>query len=357
MTLTGTTLHTPSRQVNLGSWGTDLVLQQPGPAADSVIVATPGALLEVPLAGGDPVAYLSGGSGAPAAPVRVAGCAHGAWASAQASYLQVCGGRTKAVALDAMTSGAQLTFRVNRDAVVLNDVSGNIWAPAIDPELRSPNWEDVFAEEQQDNGDKSSDQPSTQTLQAECTPQSAPPHAADDSYGVRPGRTTILSVIDNDAASDCGLLVISDLDTLPASFGSIVPIYGGRAIQLVTAPGATGTITFTYTVTDGRGSSAPSTAAVHLTVRPGGVNGAPRQIRTSEVAVELGATGTFDVLPDFSDPDGDQLVLLGATVPAGGIGARPAGRRDHVHLRRLDAGPADRRAAWSATARRRSPGR
>ncbi len=53
-------------------------------------------------------------------------------------------------------------------------------------------------------------------------------------------------------------------------------------------------------------------------MRPDGVNGPPEQIRTSEVSVELGATGTFDVLPDFFDPDGDQLVLLGATVPAGG---------------------------------------
>ena len=49
-------------------------------------------------------------------------------------------------------------------------------------------------------------------------------------------------------------------------------------------------------------------------------------MRAGEVSVELGATGTFDVLPDFPDPDGDQLVLLGATVPAGGsVRARQEG--------------------------------
>ena len=251
------------------------MLQQPGPADDSVIVATPGALLEVPLGGGDPVAYLSGGSGAPAAPVRVAGCAHGAWAAAQASYLQVCAGRTKAVALDSMTSGAQLSFRVNRDAVVLNDVSGNVWAPATDPALRSPNWADVFAEEQLDNGDTSSDQRSTQTLQAECTPQSAPPHAADDTTGsARAGHDLVgdrqrRGVRLRDAGDP-------DLDPLPAAFGSIVPIYGGRAIQLVTAPGGERDRELHV-----HGQRRPRVErALHrhlrLTVRPGGDNGAAR---------------------------------------------------------------------------------
>lgn len=318
VTLTGTTLHTPSAQVELAAWGTDLVLQQPGPVADSVLVATPGALLEVPLAGGDVVAHLSGGSGAPAAPVRVGGCGHAAWASAQASYLELCGSRVETVALQGMTSAASLHFRVNRDVVVLNDVAGNLWAPTEDPDLREPNWQDVVTEEHQDQGDQSSDQQSTQTLQIECTPQSAAPDAVDDSYGVRPGRTTILSVIDNDAASDCGLLVISEMDDVPASFGTVVPIYGGRAIQLVTAPNASGSVRFTYTVTDGRGSSAPSTATVRLTVYPDDVNRPPEQTRISQVQVELGATGTFDVLPDFQDPEGDQLVLLGASVAAGG---------------------------------------
>lgn len=318
VTLTGSTLHTPSAQVELAAWGTDLVLQQPGPAADAVLVATPGALLEVPLDGGDVTAHLSGGSGTPAAPVRVGGCGHAAWASAQASYLELCGGRADVVALEGMTSAATLRFRVNRDVVVLNDIAGNLWAPTEDPDLREPNWQDIVAEEKQDQGDQSSDQQTAQTLQIECTPQSAAPQAVDDAYGVRPGRTTILSVIDNDAASDCGLLVISELDELPASFGTAVPIYGGRAIQLVTAPNASGTVHFTYTVTDGRGSSAPSTATVRLTVYPDSVNRAPEQTRVSQVQVELGATGTFDVLPDFQDPEGDQLVLLGASVAAGG---------------------------------------
>ncbi|MCB2174687.1 MAG: fibronectin type III domain-containing protein [Actinomycetales bacterium] len=318
VTLTGTTVHTPSAQVDLAAWGTDLVLQQPGPSAGDVLVATPGALLEVPLDGGEVTAHLSGGSGAPAAPVRVGGCGHAAWASAQASYLELCGSRADVVALEGMTSAASLRFRVNRDVVVLNDIAGNLWAPTEDPNLREPNWQDVVAEEKEDQGDQSSDQQTTQTLQIECTPQSAAPQAVDDTYGVRPGRTTILSVIDNDAASDCGLLVISEMDPLPESFGTAVPIYGGRAIQLVTTPNASGTVRFTYTVTDGRGSSAPSTAVVRLTVFPDDVNRPPEQTRFSQVQVELGATGTFDVLPDFRDPEGDQLVLLGASVLQGG---------------------------------------
>ena len=68
-------------------------------------------------------------------------------------------------------------------------------------------------------------------------------------------------------------------------------MHGGRALQLVPAEGAAGTATFTYTVTDGRGSSAPSTATVRVTVRPEGTNAPPEQVRRSRLVVlEPGAT-------------------------------------------------------------------
>lgn len=319
--LAGTRVHTRQGSVDLAAYGSDLVLQQPGPRADVVLVATPSALLEVPLDGGEVTEHGTGGSGRPAAPVRVGACGHGAWASATGSYLQLCRDSDPAVTdLEQMSSADQLVFRVNRDVVVLNDtVDGRLWLPLEDPELREPNWDDIEREEETDQSDQEADsQESTQNLQAECTEQSSAPSAVDDDYGVRPGRTMILSVIDNDASSDCGILAVSQFDPIPAEFGTLVPIHGGRAFQLTTDPAAAGVVGFTYTIDDGRGASAPSTATVRLTVRGEGDNAAPEQHRVGSAQVEQGASVTYDVLPDFRDPDGDQLVLAGAVTEAGG---------------------------------------
>ena len=322
--LTGRTLRTPGGAVDLTAFGDDLTLQQPGPAADVVLVATRTALLEVPLGGGAVDAVLehpTGGSGRPAAPVRVGTCAHGAWSSAVGSYLQRCDGADPVRSdLEAMSTADVLVFRVNRDVVVLNDtLRGRLWVPLEDPELREPNWQDILPDEDTTQAEQQSEsRASTQSIQAECTTQSAAPDAADDDYGVRAGRTAILSVIDNDASSDCGILVISEHDPLPPEFGTVTAIYGGRALQLTTPPGATGTAELTYTISDGRGTSAPSTATVRLTVRDPGVNSPPEQVRIGALSVEQGAQSSYDVLPDFRDPDGDPLVLAGATAESGG---------------------------------------
>uniref|UniRef100_UPI00356AD26A Ig-like domain-containing protein n=1 Tax=Actinotalea sp. TaxID=1872145 RepID=UPI00356AD26A len=317
--MSGTTVRTPSVDVDLAGYGADLVLQQVGPADAAVLVATTTGLLSVDLGSGAVSEERSGGSGVPAAPVRLDGCGYAAWAAPTSNYLQSCPAGSTVEDLDAVTSGDTLVFRVNRDVLVLNSVSeGRVWSPTEDSGAREPNWDDVTPRDESQGGDALAEQPSVQTLQSECTAQSGPPKANDDDYGVRSGRTTILSVVDNDVSSDCGILAITELESLPSSFGTAVSIYGGRAIQLVTTPDASGTASFTYTVTDGRGSSAPSTATVTLTVRADGENNAPVQRYVGELDVELGAYGTYDVLADFLDPDGDQLVLMGASLEAGG---------------------------------------
>ena len=90
--LSGSRLRTPHGTVDLA--GDGLVLQQPGPAASTVLVASRTALLEVPLDGGAVVEHRSGGSGVPAAPVRVDGCAYGAWATRTGSLCKRAAGPT-----------------------------------------------------------------------------------------------------------------------------------------------------------------------------------------------------------------------------------------------------------------------
>lgn len=325
--LDGSTLVTLRGEVELD--GDDLVLQQPGPPADGALVASRTALLQVPLGGGEPLERLTGGSGRPAAPVRVRDCAHGAWASATGSYLRECTGGSgpRVEDLEDMSSQDELTFRVNRGAVVLNDtLRGRVWMPLEDTALREPNWEDIVPEEElEEEQEDAEGTETTQDLVAECGAQSAPPTAQDDGFGVRPGRATILPVIDNDSSSDCGILAVSEFDPVPEEFGRLEAIYGGRSLQLTVAPDATGSATFTYTITDGRGTSAPSTASVTLTVRDDGVNEAPVQVRTGSMRVEQGAQATYNALADFADPDGDDLVLVGAVSDGGGVSFRQDG--------------------------------
>ena len=321
-------LHTTGTDVDLSAYGSRFALQQAGPDADSVLVATETTLLEIPIDGGSPREITGGGGGAPAAPVRVAGCVHAAWASPATPYLMSCGSQTQVVELTSIASSDQLVFRVNRDVVVLNDaVNGRVWLPMEDPEVREPNWVDV--EEEPDTVKDQTEETNvvTANLQSVCEAQQAPPSAADDEYGVRPGSTTLLTVIDNDAASNCGILVISDLEPIEETIGTLEIVHGGRALQLTTQPGAQGTAEFRYSVRDGRADTNPATATVRVSIQPDGVNEAPVQLRVGAMTAEQGGGATYDVLADFRDPEGDPLVLTAVVAQSGGTArARGDGR-------------------------------
>lgn len=330
--LDGGTVRTPGGSADTGM--AQPVLQQAGPAAGTALVAGSTGLVEVSLSSGAVTAeHAAGGSGTPAAPVRVGTCAHAAWPTAEANYLVLCDGAEPSVrALEGVTSADRLVFRVNRGVVALNEtVDGRLWLPLEDTALREPDWTDVVPQEEpEDDAQQSEGDRTTQELVPECSPTSAAPRAVDDAFGVRPGRTTILPVIDNDTSSDCGILVISDVDPLPEEIGTVEPVYGGRALQVVVPAGATGSVTFSYTVTDGRGASAPSTAQVTLTVRDRSLDEPPAQTRTGEIRVEQGATATYPVLSDFVDPDGDPLTLVGATAEKGTARFRQDGTLTYV---------------------------
>ncbi|WP_145379367.1 hypothetical protein, partial [Staphylococcus epidermidis] len=73
-----------------------------------------------------------------------------------------------------------------------------------------------------------------------------------------------------------------------------------------------GSETFKYTVDDGRGLSA--TADVTLNIVPPGENSAPRQKpnRNTTLVVQSGKVVSQNILTDWTDPDGDDLVLMDA---------------------------------------------
>ncbi|NYF11330.1 hypothetical protein HDC94_002486 [Leifsonia sp. AK011] len=303
-----------------------LRLQQTGPDSPSVIVATADSLVRVSLASGatevisaefDSDATSADGV---AAPVNQEGCAHGAWASAQ-KYLLSCEGQDPvALDIEEPTEGGVLEFRVNRTVIALNDLTnGNSWLMNENMRLVD-NWDDVIPPEEEESEEVGEEESSIQSFEdtlAERTDTNRPPTAQDDQFGIRPGRTTVLSVLDNDSDPDGDVLVISNYDAISESTGRLDPIDGSRALQFTPAEGFVGTIAFNYTVDDGRGGTA--SANVSARVVPDGVNEQPYSVRNPGVSVEANQTINYNVLTDWRDPDGDDLYLVGASPKSGDL--------------------------------------
>ncbi|GLI28618.1 fibronectin type III [Agromyces rhizosphaerae] len=299
-----------------------LRIQQPGDEHDAVLLATGTGLVEVPLDGGDATS-VDAGLDVPAttpaeasAPVRLDGCAHGAWAVAQA-YLLACDGRADRYRIAQPTAGSALEFRRNRDVIALNNLSnGDAWL--VDSDLRLvDNWEEVTppVEYDDEEGDETSSTQSFEDTLADRTDVNRPPNARDDELGVRPGRATILEVLENDTDPDGDVLTIAGTSEIPESAGRLEHIDGSRALQFTPAPGASGTVSFRYTVDDGRLGVAE--AQVDVTVRPTGENLPPVPHREAAVSVEQGRSISYHVLADWNDPDGDDLYLVNASPTSG----------------------------------------
>lgn len=300
-----------------------LRLQQSGAEHDVAYVASGGGLMSVPLDGGE-VAVTSNGADAPAdgaddvaAPVWLDGCAHGAWATS-ARYLVECdGAEPESQQIDQPTAGSRLEFRVNRDVIVLNNLSnGNSWL--VDSDLRLvDNWEEVTPPEESEDqeGDEKSSQQNFEDTLAERGPINRPPLARDDEYGVRPDRTTILEVLENDTDPDGDVLTVAGLPTVSGASGRLELIDGGRALQFTPDEGAAGTASFRYSVSDGRDGVAEANVDVRIT--PDSENEAPISLRNGATSVEQGRQISYNVLADWNDPDGDDVYLVNASPTSG----------------------------------------
>ncbi|KQM57652.1 Ig-like domain-containing protein [Agreia sp. Leaf210] len=289
------------------------VLQETGPASDAVLIATDTSLIRQPLDGGTATATSAGKPGKPAAPVYLAGCAYAAWAVSNA-YLRDCAGDDKDVetTIDGLTSQAQLVFRVNRNVVVLNDLtSGAVWLVNQDMK-KVENWDDIVPPPDETKTDEEDDstEEELQVILPERSEINNPPIAEDDQLGVRAGRTIVLPVLDNDSDPD-GDVLTATLKGPQPSIGEVQPILGGVAMQIIVDPDASGTGTFTYTADDGRGGT--DDATVTLTVKAPGTNEAPVQKRVPKVLCEVASTCSYNVLPDWIDPDGDDMFVRSAT--------------------------------------------
>lgn len=136
------------------------------------------------------------------------------------------------------------------------------------------------------------------------------PVAQADSASTTEGVAVSIDVLGNDSDADGDALAINAV-TAPAHGTAAI---SGTAILYTPAPGFVGTDTFAYTVGDGRGGSAGANVSVVVGARP---NQAPIA-RDDAATTPFGQPVTVDALANDSDPDGDELVLLGVGVPAHG---------------------------------------
>lgn len=289
--------------------GTSAAVQEPSDEGDAVLVAYSGGLLGVPIGGGAVTRIVGGTSGIPASPVVNGGCTFAAWSAG--SGWRKCGAATAAtLPLASMpVSASRLTFSVNGDHVVLNDPrGGGTWAVQGNGELID-NWSDLITvrkDQQQVKDDNQDTPPEYEKVQL-------PPVAVNDSFGARPGRTSVLPVLLNDYDPNGDAIVISDVTAIDESVGRLDFINDRQQLQLTLAPTAVGTVSFGYSISDGRGGTA--SAEVTVAVRLPSENSPPQQVRQSKTSVVSGGRVTYSVLGDWVDPDGDPFYLVSATTP------------------------------------------
>ncbi|MCK9792674.1 Ig-like domain-containing protein [Isoptericola sp. 4D.3] len=299
-------------------------LQLPGGDTGSVAYATSSALVLQPLEGG--TATRRQASGSPAAPVQLGGCLYGAW-SGTGQVVRDCEGTDRDVdeVLEGIDQTTVLEYRVNRKAVVLNDLTaGALWM-ALDEYEKVDDW-DIKLPERAEGQDEDAEDAKPELVDNTVVDREKqdPPEAEDDAFGVRPGRTTVLDVLANDLDPD-GDVITARLEGDQPEGRTVQEVLGGKALQVVVPSDATGRERFTYEVSDGRGGH--DQAEVSVKIVPPDQNEKPEQSGEPVLRVQQGQSAQIKVLPFFRDPDGDDVYLATAasTVQGDEVRAYPDG--------------------------------
>lgn len=293
-------------------------VQVPGPSASEVLVAAPKALygfsLTTPEA--SPRLISDAGAGNPAAPVNVRGCVYAAWSGAPGTVVKGCGSE-KASPLQVANAGAVLTrpvFRVNRSSVVVNDAAdGQIYD--LDTLQRVDNWEQI----------KEAATDETVVDQQLVEQEKEKPKANPDLLGARPGRTTILHVLDNDTDKGGRILSIASV-TQPGNESAKVTIAPDGQALIYTLSDQGGDSDFTYQLSNG---VAEEKGEVHVEDR-GLTNNEPPYLKESaadpSLTVASGGVLPIQVLDVWRDKDGDPVALADAKVSEGTTNLTSDGR-------------------------------
>ena len=329
------------KPVDLRGLGSDWKLQQAGPSASSVVVATSDMLLRIPLDGGPPQRVSDAGTGGPAQPVVIGNCAYAAWGNTP-TLVKACGKVTgvAGASIKGLPDSSHLVFRSNRGRVIINEtIGGSVVAIAADGSTEVVNdWNQALADPSKAEHDKVTEFAKSEKKQVN-PPINTAPTAKDDTYGTRKGRAIVIHPLENDSDPEGDVLSIINplcLDSQAPSVPdrpcgitkevSISIIDGGQAIQVEPALDKMGSFTFPYHIDDGH--KHPVSANIVINIVDDKINNPPITKEDSRLSVAQGGTITHDVLENDIDPDGDSLTL--APLPefdpkAGTVETDPAG--------------------------------
>lgn len=138
------------------------------------------------------------------------------------------------------------------------------------------------------------------------TPNNTAPVAADDAVTTVQDSKAIIDVLANDTDANSDTLTIIDFDEISTAGGSISLVDG--KLSYIPKAGFTGTDTFNYSISDGRGGTANATVVIKVNANGTGTNHSP--IAANDYATtNVDAKTTINVLANDTDPDGDTLML------------------------------------------------
>lgn len=312
-------------------------LQKPATNPDTVYLADARGLVAVALDGSGSTRTVSA-SGTAATPTEFAGTMHAAWLGDGSGTLwsAASGASTLDYGTGRLDQEVSPEFAVNGARAILNETSsGWVWTvPDGTLVASSQSWD----------SDQDTQRRQTQQQETERVIDPRPPVAEPDAFGVRAGRDVVLPVMlnDHDPNDDVLSIVPSSVTGVDPAFGSVRLADQDQQLVARISPGATGSTTFDYQITDGTtadGLTSPPTT-VTLTVVPDDVNRAPVWCGTSSCLatwpspqVTPGGTTSVDVLDGWVDPDGDPIYVTSA-VNATGIGSvavEPSGKLTYQH--------------------------
>lgn len=152
---------------------------------------------------------------------------------------------------------------------------------------------------------------SGQTAQAEVTITVIEPNdtpiAVDDAIEIFEGNQAIIPILANDSDPDGDAIVLAAI-AMP-SHGSI-EVLSDQTVRYTAQPGFTGFDSFQYTIIDERGSFANATVTINVRSH----NQAPIAL-ADYVDATVGQSIVISPLINDSDPDGDEVQLVGYTLP------------------------------------------
>ncbi|UWQ94145.1 cadherin-like domain-containing protein [Rhodobacteraceae bacterium M385] len=149
----------------------------------------------------------------------------------------------------------------------------------------------------------------TAEVTVNVTPVNDDPVAVDDTASTMEDESVIIDLIGNDTDVDGDTLELASVSVDPAL--GTVEDNGDGTVTFTPAPDYNGPVTIDYTVSDGNGGTDDGQAVVSV----GAVNDGPTAVDDSATTDEDTAV-TINVIGNDTDPDGDTLEVVGATVPA-----------------------------------------